>query len=280
MKEGLGADTAVRTVFQKNTGAGQKGGISADALKVIAMVTMLIDHTGAVLFPETLWLRLIGRVSYPIFVWLLVMGFTHTSNLKKYMLRMGIFALLSEVPFDLAFSGRLTVRTQNIYFTLLLSLFLLTAMKAVLDRPDGPDARLRGLAVAGLMIATSVISELLGFDYGCMGPVLAAMFYLHVRTKKPGLPAGFFLFCLADLADPLLNGRDLMNPNVWSSTFDAIVTEAFGAVALPFISRCNGVRKWKRGKNFFYLFYPLHLLLLYAISQAVQNGMFAVIAIF
>ena len=78
-------------------------------LKLIAIITMLIDHIAAVLIPSDtmLWLvmRCIGRLAFPIFVFLLVEGFHHTRDVKKYLLRLGAFALISEVPFDLAFYG-------------------------------------------------------------------------------------------------------------------------------------------------------------------------------
>ncbi len=89
-------------------------------LKMIAIITMLIDHTAAVLIPSNtvLWLvmRCIGRLAFPIFVFLLVEGFYHTRDVKKYLLRMGAFALLSEIPFDLAFYGKVLEFThQNIF---------------------------------------------------------------------------------------------------------------------------------------------------------------------
>ena len=81
-------------------------GISADALKWIALLTMLCDHAGAVLFAQYPVMRLIGRTAFPLFVWLLVEGFFHTSSRKKYLGRMAFFALVSELPFDLALYGR------------------------------------------------------------------------------------------------------------------------------------------------------------------------------
>ena len=109
-------------------------GLTGTALKLIAVVTMFLDHIGAAILESTaIWvilddaaettidyffnssalevirnadviLRAIGRVSFPIFCFLLVEGFLHTKNLRKYFLQLGVFALLSEVPFDLAFA--------------------------------------------------------------------------------------------------------------------------------------------------------------------------------
>ena len=110
------------------------------------MITMLIDHIGACVFERGLLLvdeirndaalfemlrntdrilRLIGRVSFPIFCFLLVEGFFHTHNLKKYILNLGIFALISEPVYDLACAGTLfSLGQQNVLFTLLLGLII------------------------------------------------------------------------------------------------------------------------------------------------------------
>ena len=77
--------------------------MNGTALKSIAVCSMLLDHTGAVLFPELIWLRYVGRIAFPIYCFLIVEGFVHTRNLAGYMMRLMIFGLLSEVPFDIAF---------------------------------------------------------------------------------------------------------------------------------------------------------------------------------
>lgn len=268
----------------------KENGISADALKVIAMLTMLIDHVGAALFADVEILRLIGRISFPIYVWLLVMGFVHTSSRKKYMLQMGAFALISEVPFDLAFCNGLTLRWQNIYFSLLWGLVLMTFLEKVLDAgkgkrrakdptenggrsASGKAACVPVVWIALILLIFMAIAQLLHFDYGCTGPVLVTAFYLYFRTGRPQLLAGFLIFSFSNLCTPVLDSLfsggildgALADPNVWSNALATALIECFGVMAIPFISRYNGVRRWKKGKAFFYLFYPLHLLILYAI---------------
>lgn len=268
----------------------KESGISADALKVIAMLTMLIDHVGAALFTDMEILRLIGRISFPIYVWLLVMGFVHTSSRKKYMLQMGACAFISEVPFDLAFCNGLTFRWQNIYFSLLWGLILMTALEKVLDaevekklpkdrKVDGRGganekvACVPAVRIALILLVFMMIAQLFHFDYGCTGPVLVTAFYLYFRTGRPQLLAGFLIFSFSNLCTPVLdslfNGGildgALADPIIWSNAFATVLIECFGVMAIPFISRYNGVRRWKKGKAFFYLFYPLHLLILYAI---------------
>lgn len=140
----------------------KKKGIPGSTVKIVAVVTMLIDHIAAALFtrllfargywgamgnPESFFawmkgngvllivtqvMRLIGRLGFPIFCFLLVEGFQKTRSIKKYVFRLGLFALISEVPFDLAFSGKLWAPGyQNVYFTLLIGILTLWAFTAV-----------------------------------------------------------------------------------------------------------------------------------------------------
>lgn len=238
-----------------------KGSISCDLLKAIAMAAMVADHIGAVLFPSAIVLRLIGRIAFPLYVWLLVIGFAHTSNLRKYLFRLGVFALISEVPFDLAVSGEMTGQWQNIYFTLFLSLAMMAVLRVILDR----GGRYAVLAAVLTVAAAMLLSEGLHFDYGSTGPVLAAMFYLFWRNKRPGLAVGFLIFSFSGMLDPIWNAGDPRSAAVWSSALASSVIESCGLPAVLIIQRCNGRREQRRGKLFFYAFYPLHLLVLYGI---------------
>ena len=101
-------------------------GLSSFALKCIALITMIIDHVGAILYPEARVLRIIGRIAFPIYAFLVAEGFYHTKNVKKYMLRLLLFALVSEIPFDLALTGQiLEFGHQNVFFTLFAGLLLM-----------------------------------------------------------------------------------------------------------------------------------------------------------
>ena len=94
-------------------------GIKTFLLKWIAIISMLIDHIGAVLFPWCEWMRIVGRLAFPIFAYLLVEGFVYTKDVKKYLVRLGLFALISEIPFDLAFFGTVFAPVhQNVFFEL------------------------------------------------------------------------------------------------------------------------------------------------------------------
>ncbi|MBQ2453108.1 MAG: hypothetical protein II497_01520, partial [Lachnospiraceae bacterium] len=106
--------------------------MTGTALKLIAVVSMLIDHTGDVLFPGQLWLRYIGRLAFPIYCFLIVEGFIHTRNVMKYMARLLVFGIVSEIPFDLAFFGEISYPGyQNVFWTLLLGLMSIYMMSLV-----------------------------------------------------------------------------------------------------------------------------------------------------
>ena len=93
-------------------------GINTFTLKLIAILSMTIDHIGYLLFPKVTLLRIVGRIAFPIFAYLIAEGFVHTGDVKKYLLRLGIFAILSEIPYDLVISGNvLDLEQQNIFFT-------------------------------------------------------------------------------------------------------------------------------------------------------------------
>ena len=151
----------IEAPLNDNTSRASTGVLSNEALKWIAMGTMLIDHIGSSLIeggllnlsnPDSIpliaaselgrqlylldtVLRLIGRIAFPIFCFLLVEGFLHTKNLKRYLLRLGLFALISEIPFDLSLFGTLFEATyQNVFWTLLFGLLVLTCLRFVEER--------------------------------------------------------------------------------------------------------------------------------------------------
>ncbi len=97
-----------------------KYGISQEALKLIACLTMLIDHIGAIFFPTTVWFRMVGRISFPIYAFLLSEGIHHTRSLAKYGLRLFLVALITELPYDLLFRGEFTWAKNSVMVTLLL----------------------------------------------------------------------------------------------------------------------------------------------------------------
>ena len=169
-------------------GAQRKRGISGSTLKLIAIFTMLIDHTGATILEKTLMargmssmysgdaqammqfyadngllfgiyttMRLIGRIAFPIFCFLLVEGFLHTRNVKKYAVRLALFAAISEIPFDLAlFNKTLEFSHQNVFFTLLIGLLTLIGFKTLKEKVDNTENKKSWLPVLAVLGAVTI----------------------------------------------------------------------------------------------------------------------------
>lgn len=215
--------------------------MSTFVLKLIAVISMLIDHTGAVLFPEEVWFRIVGRLAFPIFCFLIAEGYTHTRNVKRYAFRLFLFALLSEIPFDLLFfDSWFDISGQNVFFTLFLGLCAVWVADILKSRWLVP-----AFLCAGLFAAAA---QLLCTDYGAFGVALIVAFFL-CRDKDFLKTAAFLLL---NTGDALLN--------------DSMV-QLYAAPAVLPILLYNGKPGKYRLKVFFYLFYPCHLLILYFVSR-------------
>lgn len=210
-------------------------------LKWIAIVSMLIDHIGAVLIGKNLnsytlefsgmmgiynICRIIGRISFPIFCFLLVEGFCHTSNVRKYMKRLLLFAILSEIPFDLAFYGRIAaLGGQNVFFTLFLGLLALAVMQQMKYRRD---------MIWIPIVLSGLAAWFLRTDYDYFGVLLIIVFYLFRENSfRRNLVAG--VLCLWQPASLL--------------------------ALIPI--QCYNGRRGGKLKYLFYIFYPGHLLILW-----------------
>ena len=217
--------------------------INSFTLKLIAIVTMTIDHIGAVLFPQAAEFRYIGRIAFPIFVFLLVEGFYHTKNIRKYEMRMLLFVALSEIPFDLAFYGRpFAWEHQNVFFTLTIGLIML-------DLIWKREKWRQLLIVAICMLAAALLST----DYGAGGILLIFIFYQFRNTDAPS-PEYMKKFFLKVFFLGII------------SLFCYGAIECFSLFAMIPIFLYNG----KRGpslKYVFYIFYPAHLLVLYVLYE-------------
>ncbi len=195
---------------------------------------MLIDHVGAVLFPGELVFRYIGRISFPIFCFLLTEGARYTRNIRMYMARLGGFAILSEIPYDLAFHGKaFDFEYQNVFFTLLLGVMMMYILERTRELP------LKVLEILLVMTA----ADFLRTDYGYRGILLIALFSL-LREKL-----WLKTICGA----------------VWNFIWNGSI-QGYGALAMIPIALYNGERG-RRMKYFFYIFYPAHLIVLFLIHR-------------
>ena len=220
-------------------------------LKLIAACTMFIDHMGYTLFPGVMWLRCIGRVAFPIFCFLIAEGCVHTHDRKKYALRLFVFAVLSEIPFNLMTGWAVwNPYDQNVLWTLLLGAAVCWSIDGVLKRRTAPAFVLTGAA----MVAAFWLLEVFCTDYGGWGMLLVAMFY-GVRRAPYGQAAkmaaqavGLAFFCIGVMG--------------------GVTIELWALTALVPIWLYNGQRGFshKAVQYGFYAFYPLHILILSLIA--------------
>ena len=154
--------------------------LSAAALHILAMAFMLLDHLWATLFLSQEWMTCVGRLAFPIFAFMAVEGYFHTHSFKKYAQRMLIFAVLSEIPFDLMYGGTWFYPVhQNVIWTLLIGLLGIRAMEAVREKGKTWLYLLTCAAVTVLGFALGTLGMV---DYYGMGVLTVFVFYfLHGR---------------------------------------------------------------------------------------------------
>ena len=207
-------------------------------LKIMALVSMIIDHYGAIFHEGVDIYRIIGRLAFPIYCFLLVEGYMHTKDIKKYGIRLFIFALVSEIPFDLAFYGKIEFGHQNIFFTLLIGLITIY----FLDKKEGRFKNNKSLVLSASILAAT----LLYVDYSFIGIIyiLAFYYYKELPKAKRLQKVGLVL-----LASNLLAG----------------IMQQYSLLALPIIYLYNGELgpKNKVLQMLFYIAYPLHLAIFY-----------------
>ncbi|MBQ1327050.1 MAG: hypothetical protein IIY49_03330 [Eubacterium sp.] len=245
----------------------EKYGVNAFVLKVIAMAAMLIDHIGAAILeyhPAVMYnskqslilmdylLRGIGRLAFPIFAFLIVEGFFKTKNVLKYSLRLFIFALISEVPFDMAvFNKVVDIKHQNVFFTLLLG--LISIMMADRIRPLFKQKKVakpvETLVCYLIALFYGFVALLLNTDYSVFGVLIIFTFYYFNDKKSKCYFINFiFILCFGML-------------------------ELFAVPDVILFSLYNG----KHGKALdkkqvrigFYAFYPMSFLILWALRRYV-----------
>ena len=223
-----------------------KKGLNANILKLIAIIAMLLDHVAVCFMPMSVWymvLRTLGRITMPIMSFFIAEGYFHTHDLKKYVLRLGVFAVISHFPYVLCFSNDLYAVTSSIMVPLLLGLCALWLYD---KRPVG---KWQSYALIVLCFLLSVPC-----DWSCMPVFLILLFGMYRNTPKLmfmrySVICAIFAICtvLQDITLLYMGGLFLAIPLL------ALYSGERG--------RANALIKWG-----FYAFYPTHLLLLFFIS--------------
>ena len=212
--------------------------LDGTALKLIALVSMVLDHVGDLFFPEQIWMRAVGRLAMPIFCFCVAEAYIHTRDRRAYLERLALFALISELPFDFAFSGGIDLTQQNIMFTFALAVVALMAYDYLYERQKGGW---RGVVVGSIAVAAiGLLSILLGANYNFTAVGLVFVFYV-------------------------LREQDAFIRNAAAVAFEALVRNVgiyrWGVLSFFPLMMYNG----KRGRGlklFFYPFYPGHMLVL------------------
>jgi len=208
-------------------------------LKLIAAILMLIDHAGGILFNNNALMRLIGRLAFPIFAFCISEGYIHTRNKKKYLLRMGVFALISEIPFNLYNHGTIFYfGYQNVMFTFFMALLGLNLYEKV-NKDNSIINQAKGFVI---VFALGAICEFINTDYGVYGVILVFTYY-YFRNY------GYLL-------------RNIIGCIIQFCLYNVGIISMLSAGIIYFY---NG-KKGKGYKILFYLFYPVHLLVLWLIS--------------
>lgn len=221
-------------------------------LKLIAICTMLIDHMGYTLFPGVMWLRCVGRVAFPIFCFLIAEGCVYTHDRKKYAARLLVFALLSEIPYNLMNSGMIwDPYDQNVLWTLLTGALVCWLIDWALKKCTPLSFVLTGAA----MVAAYWLLEAFRTDYGGWGMLLVAAFYgVHRAPSGAVVKMIAQAFGLAFFSIGVMGGY--LSIELWS------------LAALVPIWLYNGQRGFsnKAVQYGFYAFYPVHILILSLIA--------------
>ena len=218
--------------------------MSSFVLKIIAIFSMLCDHTGYIIFNKFSFLNYIGRLSFPIFAFSITEGYSHTRNLKKYFSRLFLFAVISQMPYMLFISTFSSNFTLNILFTLTVGLLAITVYEKL-------NNKIFGIIFA---ILCAVLAQILNFDYGWFG--ITVIFVFHIFKNKKILMNIFFVF--STFANYFYNFvMHLKIEYLW-----IILFACFSLIPINLYNE----KKGKNLKYFLYIFYPLHLVLLYLLN--------------
>ena len=227
--------------------------LSISALRAIGCVSMLFDHIGAVLFPQALWMRALGRLAFPIFAFLLTEGVARTRSPLRYLLRLAAMAAVSEFPFDLASSGRIDWVRQNAVFTLLCGCALLLWLACGKGTPEAA------------LFAACLAAETMRADYGFIGVLLIDALW-RTRRMGEGPARAVALFAALEASLPLLDG--LLSGDL-SAQLPWVAVNLCSLAAIPLLAGSvpGEDRPTRLSARAGYLFYPLHLAVLALLAR-------------
>ncbi|MBQ3011913.1 MAG: hypothetical protein IJD74_00065 [Clostridia bacterium] len=242
------------------------GILSNNALKILASLFMISDHVGVILFPNIIWLRIVGRLAFPIFAYLIAEGAKYTRSKVRHFLTMLAFALVIQVVYFIYEPSN----EMSVLVTFTLSLAVIYALEffksALFSASAKTSKKLLGaLLFFGSIAAVCALSLVLDLDYGAEGALLPVFPALFTTPKTDGEPPAIFnqldTKCFRILATAL-------------GTLALAIADGgiqyLGLCAIPLLFLYSEQRGRLKMKYFFYIFYPAHLLLIYAISMMIN----------
>jgi hypothetical protein len=206
-------------------------------IKVIAILSMIVDHFALFYFPDSFPLQIIGRLSFPLIAWLIANGAVHTKNIDRYLIRLGAFALLAQIPYEV---GYYVAGSQTLFLNVLFTLFFgLLAIRS-LQLPVHPYVR------AFLVAVCVVVPGILHADYGVGGILSILAFYIYYdRPKMMVLSQIVILMFLTNL-------RFFIGPGYGFLVMHPL--EEWAVLALPVILLYNKRRGYATGLFFYWFF--------------------------
>ncbi len=224
-----------------------KKGLTNNQLKIIALIAMTVDHIGVVLFPDNAAFRIIGRLAFPIFAYMIAEGCKYTKNRKKYLTVIACEALACQLVY-LAAEGSLYL---SIFVTFTLSISLIYALDWAKKEKSFGRISAAAASVVAVFFICVIMPELLsgtdfGVDYGFFGALTPVVIYFTKDDKRKKLMSLFIMCVLLSFAYG-----------------DIQYFCVFSVLLLAFY---NGERGKRNIKYFFYIYYPLHLAAIYLIS--------------
>ena len=217
-------------------------------IKVLACLFMLIDHMGLFLFPQIIELRIVGRLAFPLFAFMIANGYHYTKNRRNYLLRLLIFGAAIQIPYSIVLAQTGSDQMFNIFFTLSLGLLSIMGYEYQRERLDSHS----GIVWLFLLAA---LGQLIAVDYGAYGVIL--IFLAHVFYSSPlRLTLGWGVLNLLYF---FLSRADVV---------DMSAIQIYSIFSIFIVAAYNG-KEGRKAKLLFYIFYPLHIAVLYLISTRV-----------
>ena len=232
--------------------------LNGNMLKFIATAAMVVDHIGVIFFPDLLVLRMIGRLSFPIFAFMISEGCKYTRNRLRYFLTMAILALSFQAVYFFALGSI----EMSIFVTFSFSIILIYALdhlkKAIFADLSFPKLLLSALPLFVGLLTVFILNLFFDLDYnftGCMVPVIASVFH-----KTPNSPEAF------NRLDNNYTKLIALSVGLLCLAIANTPIQYLSFLTIPLLLLYSGKRGNKNLKYFFYVFYPAHLVILYGIS--------------